>query len=232
MKISSILVLTLSAGTLVAQERGIELDSRVQLFGEMSRPVAITVVNSPAQIQDEPLRQTGLGIRFMGELASFPHFYYELGGKTASSSNFTLNGPIGAGNSLNLTGVKVTESYWSLGTAYLMHPVPALSLGAHLEARGEALCAQGNVVQTLGSAPPASLGQLYASTTYLRAWLRLSADLTIPMGKYRPYIGVDVSGAISRTSQTEFVSMDLMDNRTLRSLAPNYAAAFYLGARF
>jgi hypothetical protein len=224
-KISSILALTLAGGTLFAQSPGLELDARFQIFGEISRPVSITVFQGP-DIQDEPLRQTGLGARFMGEIPGAPHVYYELGGKGSSTSHFTYNGSIGNGNTMDLTALKVSNSYWSVGAAYLGHPVETLTLGAHLEARGEALNARGQVTTNQGVLP------VYVSTTYLRPWVRLSADVTVPMLGLRPYIGLDASAAVTRTTQTQFISINLMDNRTLKSLAPNFAAALYLGIRF
>ena len=230
MKIQTILPFALTAGTLFAQAPALDLDARVQLFGEVARPVAITILNNAPPVQDEPTRQTGLGVRLMGELASLPNFYYELGGKMETSSRFTYNGPIvgsANGGTMDLTGIKVSSSYWFLGMAHLFHPVPALSLGAHLEGRGEALCARGQVLSSTGPAQ-----SLYVSTTYLRPWVRLSADVIVPMGKLRPYVGVDVSGAVTRTGQTSYVSPNLMDGRTLKSLAPNYTAAFYLGVSF
>jgi hypothetical protein len=230
-KIHCLLALALATGTLGLHAADLEQDARFQVFAEMSRPVAITVVIDPS-LQDQPARQTGLGVRFLGELANAPGWYYELGGKTNSTSRFTLNGPLGNGNSLDLTGVKFTDSYWSLGAAYMVHPWEPLTLGAHLEARGEALSAQGTVYQNLQGGGLSTLGTVGLSTTYLRPWVRLSGDLTFHMGEWRPYVGVDVSGAITRTQQTEFVSLDLMDGRTLRSLAPRFAAAFYVGARF
>lgn len=226
MKILSILAITLSAGTLFAQQSEMALDARVQVFGEMARPVAITIVNAGSPIEDQAKRQTGLGLRFMGEIASAPGFYYEVGGKLDSSSNLAFNGDIGGGITADLTHVKFTHSYWSLGAGYMIRPVENLSLGVHLEGRGEALKAQGEIFQN-----GLSSGQVDASTTYLRPWVRLSADLTVPMGGMRPYFGVDVSAAITRTEQTSFLSAD-MDNRTLKAMAPKVAAAFYLGMRF
>ena len=232
MKILNVLALTLSAGALFAQAPEQELDGRFQIFAEVSRPVAITVVNNTPPLQNEPSKQTGIGIRFLGEIATAPNWYYEVGGKGSSYSEFTLNGNIGNGTLLDLTSVKVTTSYWSLGGAYMFHPVEALSLGAHLEARGEAINASGPVLQNLSGTGWTTLGNVSSSTTYLRPWIRVSADLSFHIGDWHPYVGVDFSGAITRTQQTEFVSLDLIDNRTLKSLAPRFAAAFYVGARF
>jgi hypothetical protein len=231
MKILSTVALFLSAGALFAQADQ-RLEGRIQLFAENSRPVAITVVNSPAALKDQPKAMTGVGIRFMGEIASAPNWYYEVGGRLDASSNFTLNGDIGGGNGLDLTAASVSSSYWSLGAAYIFRPVEALSLGLHLEGRGEALSAKGTVYQNLGGAGWTSLGNVDVSTTYLRPWVRASVDYSFPVGSRHPYVGFDVSAAITRTEQTQFVSLNLMDNRTLKSLAPNFAAGFYLGVRF
>ena len=94
MKILSILAVTLSAGTLFAQAPEQALDGRIQVFAELSRPVGITIVNG---ITDQPNSQTGVGVRFLGELASIPNVYYELGGKAQSTSRFTYNRDIGGG---------------------------------------------------------------------------------------------------------------------------------------
>jgi len=235
-KIQSILVAALATGSLCAAVPALELDARIQVFGEMTRPVNITFAQTPANLQDKAGSQTGIGVRFMGEIASAPNWYYELGGKMDATSNFGFNGTItppapGAPFNLDLRDVRFTSSYWSLGFGYLTKPNETLTVGFHVEARGEALSAQGKVFQDQGAGPLVQ-GVVDASTTYLRPWIRLSADATVPVAGLRPYVGVDAALALTKTSQTELVPLGQMDNRTLKSMAPTFALSVYLGMRF
>ncbi len=222
MKIPSILIMALAAGSLGAQGAP-ALDGRGQVFVQQHRPSTIVVGQVPDNLTDQPKKQTGVGLRFMGELASAPGFYYELGGMFDAASNFTLDGPLGS-----LTGAKFTESYWSLGAAYLVKIGEASTLGVHLEGRGEALRLSGQAVVGSVSTP---LGQ---STTYLRPWVRGSADYTFTgIGtRMHPFVGIDGAVAVTRTSQTQVPNLGNFGNRNLRSLAPETAASFYAGMRF
>ncbi|NTV75108.1 MAG: hypothetical protein HGA66_12990, partial [Holophaga sp.] len=83
MKITTVLVAALSAGSLFAQTPVQALDARIQFFGELIRPTSITV---QAGTKDQADSSIGLGIRFMGEIASARNWYYEVGGKLDSSS--------------------------------------------------------------------------------------------------------------------------------------------------
>jgi hypothetical protein len=214
--------MTLAAGALVAQDAP-KLDGRVQVFAELSRPAQIVVAQPSGYLYDQPSRQTGFGLRFMGELASHPGFYYEVGGKFDSSSNFSINT-----SNVNLTAVQVTDSYWSLGAAYMGQIGDHLTLGGHLEGRGEHLVVSGQAVVN-GNALSVNQG-----TTYLRPWVRGSADYTFTsIGQNNhPYLGVEGSYAITRTSQTVVPDFSNMDNRNLCSLAPRASAALYAGIRF
>lgn len=227
MKIPTILVTALAAGSLCAQAPDKELDKRIQVFGEMIRPAAFTIFPG---VQDQAQRSWGVGVRFMGEIASSRNWYYEIGGKLDSSSNLTFDGPTSAlpgAPVADLTDVKITSSYWSVGAGYLIPVGNAVALGLHLEGRGEALTAQGAVFQA-----GAMLGNVDASTTYLRPWARVSLDASFHLGSTRPFIGVDVAATPLKTSQQVLVSPVNMDNRTLRSLAPTASAAFYAGLHF
>ena len=227
MNISSILIMGLAAGALGAQEAP-KLDGRVQLFAEISRPAQITVAQpSPApDIKDQPKRLTGLGIRFLGEVAAHPGWYYELGGMFNSSSKFTFQGQTSTG-SFDLTNIKFTESYWSLGAAYMAGIGENLTWGAHLEGRGEYLRTNGQAEYQ---------GTLYdesKATTYLRPWVRGSFDYTFSgIGREQhPFIGLDASYALTQTTQFNGNILTL-DNRTLKSMAPRASAALYAGIRF
>jgi len=218
-KITTVLVAALSAGSLFAQTPVQALDARIQVFGELIRPTSITV---QAGTKDQADRSVGVGIRFMGEIASARNWYYELGGKLDSSSQMALN--TGA---VDLTDIKITHSYWSLGAGYLQPLGSNVSLGFHLEGRGEALSAQGAIFQN-----GVITGRVDASNTYLRPWVRVSLDGSWRMGSLRPYVGVDVSGTPVKTSQTQLQALSSMDNRTLRAMAPQVAGSFYVGLHF
>jgi len=197
-----------------------ELDSRILVFGELTRPSKVTLEVGT----DKPDSSIGFGARFMGEIASAHNFYYEIGGKLDSISYYSYNQ-----NNLDLRGVKFNSSYWSIGAAYLAPLGPNVSLGFHLEGRGERLSAQGTVLDA--TATP--LGQVDVVTTYLRPWFRLSLDGSFTMGKLRPFVGVDVSATPLKTAQTVvLVDPTVMDSRTLRSIAPTMGAGVYMGLHF
>lgn len=219
MKITSILVTLFSAGALLAQAPSSELDARIQVFGELIRPASITVASG---IKDQADSSVGVGIRFMGEFASSRNWYYEIGGKLDSSSNMKLNA-----TGLDLTDIKVTHSYWSLGVGYLVPLGTNVSLGFHLEGRGEALSAQGAIFQG-----GIITGRVDATNTYLRPWARVSLDGTFRLGSLRPFVGVEAAATPVKTTQTQLVALSSMDNRTLRAMAPQVSGAFYLGLHF
>jgi len=208
-KISSILIMALAAGSLGAQDAA-ALDGRFQVFVQQDRPSSIVIAQTPGNVTDQPKVQTGVGVRFMGELASAPGFYYELGGMLDAVSYFTFN------------------DYWSLGAAYMAKFGEATTLGVHVEGRGESLRVQGNAVI---AGTTTSLDQ---GTTYLRPWVRGSADYTFTgIGtRVHPFIGLDGAFAVTKTSQTQVPSPGTFDNRNLCSLAPKYSYSAYAGLRF
>jgi hypothetical protein len=216
------MIMALAAGSLMAQE-GPRVDARIQLFVEMSRPAQIVVAQNPGDVKDQPGSQTGVGFRFLGEIASLPNWYYELGGMFDAFSKFSLNN-----GSANLTDVKVTDSYWSVGAAYLWKVGESNSFGLHLEGRGEYLRLQGEAI--VGTTDV----QTDSSTTYLRPWVRASFDHTFTGvgAEIHPFIGLDGSLALLRTSQTRVPDFTSADDRTVRALAPRYSAAIYGGLRF
>jgi len=217
--VSSFLIVALAAGALGAQDAP-RLDRRFQVFAETYRPAKIQVAIG---IDGQPSRQTGGGFRFMGEIAPAPGWFYELGGMFDGSSNFTVNT-----TNLNLTQLQVLDSYWTLGTAYLAKFGESLTLGGHLEARGEYLRVQGEA-DVNGAADQVNL-----STTYLRPWVRGSADYTftgIGQSKH-PYIGLEGAYALMKTTQNWTPDFSNMDGRNLRALAPRASAALYVGIRF
>ncbi len=230
MKTSSILIMVLAAGALGAQDAP-KLDGRIQVFAELSRPTQITVAqpggDSP-DVKDQPKRQIGGGIRFLGELASHPGWYYEIGGMFDAASYFTYNGNIAPVYTLDMTGVKVSDSYWSLGGAYMGKIGDSLTWGAHLEGRGEHLRISGQANYN------GTVFYLNQGNTYLRPWVRGSFDYTFTSigAEKHPYVGLEGSYALLRTSQISTPDLSNFDDRNLRSLAPRASAALYAGIRF
>lgn len=226
MKIVNILGAMLVAGTLSAQEVG-NLDARIQLFADMMRPRQFTYYNLTSDVKTQPGTQVGIGFRVLGELPYTTGWYYELGGRFDSSSNLNLSDA-----TVNTTDIKVRYSYWSAGVAYLWHSGP-VAFGLHLEGRGEAISLQG---EEFDGTTAASRGKVDASTSYLRPWARASIDFTMGSGKVRPYIGAEAAVAVTRTYQTRIPSFPALaaspDERTMRSLGPDFSIAGYLGLRF
>lgn len=217
MNIKTILVTALTAGSLFAQAPDKELDARIQIYGEAIRPSAFTLSTGETP---EAARSFGLGLRFMGEVGSAENWYYEVGGKLDSSSKLNLNDA-----NVNLTDIRITQSYWVVGGGYLVPLGKQASLGFHFEGRGEALAAQGAVFS-------AGLlkGRVDSSSTYLRPWGRLTLDASFYLGTLHPFVGLEVAGTPVKTTQTQPIAdLTQMDSRTLRALAPNVSAAFYVG---
>ncbi len=232
MKTPSILILALAAGSLAAQDVS-KLDARVQLFTETMFPCSIQFGTSPDVLSAKPGYQNGLGIRFLGEISSAPGFYYEVGGMLDATSYFSFNGAFSDGTTLNLSNLKFTESYLALGAAYLWKNSERWTWGLHLEARGEALRLQGPAQGTSfngGVAVPVD-----QETTYLRPWVRGSADYTFAgVGKdVHPFIGIEGNLALLRTAQAQTLTdFTNVDNRNVKAMAPKFSGAFYAGLRF
>lgn len=233
MKTLPILVATLCCGALSAQEYTQKLDSRIVLFGEVVRPAQFTIASVAGDAKDQADPQVSLGVRFIGEIAMAPGFYYELGGRAESSSNLLTNGDIGGGVTLKATQMRISYSYWMVGAAY-MKTFGRMTLGAHLEARGEAIRGVGTLIVNPGlvteTKTTADVGN-----TYLRPWVRLSADFTLGSGKYRPILGVEGAFALTRMTQVDVdptLSSYVFSKRTLNSMAPRFSGGAYAGIRF
>lgn len=226
MKIAPVLAALLAAGALSAQENA-NLDARIQVFADVTQPRSFSYYNITSDVKTEAGRQIGVGFRILGELPYTTGWYYELGGRFDSSSTLGLRDA-----TVDATDVKMRYSYWSAGFAYLWTKGPA-SFGLHLEGRGEAVSLQG---EQFHGTTGLSQGKVDASSTYLRPWVRASFDLTMGSGKVRPYIGAEAAVAVTRTYQTRIPSFTTLaaipDDRTIRSLAPNFSFAGYLGLRF
>lgn len=228
MRMARIAAAALAAGALHAQG-GTEPDKRFQLFVEQSQPSNLVITSSAAQVQDRPGTLNGIGFRMMGEIPGAPGLYFEGGGRFNSSSRFRFNGSVPGGGALDLRNLKFSDSYWSVGAAYLVQPSAQLSFGLHLEGRGEYLRLRGGFDSSLvGSLP------VYKTVTYLRPWARVSADLTFTgIGTLaHPFLGVDLSGTPMKTTQPQVPDPTHPDARFVKALAPQWAYGAYLGVRF
>jgi hypothetical protein len=203
-----------------AQAPAEDLDARIQIFGEVIHPRSFYIQTG---IKDQAGDSVGLGFRFMGEISAARHWYYEIGGKLDSSSNLKYNDGV-----TDLTDIKVTQSYWSLGVGYLIPLGRPFSLGIHLEGRSETMAAQGAVFVN----GVASANRVDAGNTFMRPWVRVSFDGSWNWGSVRPFAGLEVAATPVQTDQTVVYSVSAMDSRTLRSMAPQADAALYVGMHF
>ena len=147
MKSISILAAILATGALSAQGRPDELSARVILFGENTQTSSVQMGPGAS---DQANRQTGPGIRIMGQLGDESRWNWELGGRFSSSAHMVTNRdiatPPATPNILTATQVKVNYSYWLLGAAYMLPLGSAADLGLHLEGRGETINPQGPIL--------------------------------------------------------------------------------------
>jgi hypothetical protein len=223
-KIISTLAAVMAVATLSAQDAPNAQEARLLLFGEFVQPMKYQVATG---ISDQADGQVGGGLRFMGQVVPSSRWFYELSGRLESSSNFTNISSVGA----DLSKVKVTYSYWSVGGAYLLPLGKAADLGFHLEARSENVRVQGSAFYTVGGVTvqdPADGGN-----TFMRPWARVSLDFSIPMESKAFILGADAGIALLRTYQTDTgMLLSQMDDRTTRSLAPQAAFGVYVGLKF
>ncbi len=228
MKTITFLTAILLVAPLAAQVPDQGGESRIQAHGEFTRPRQVIIgQNQGNDIKDQANNQVGFGFRFMGEFPGTNDWYYELGGKLESSSKFD-NKPVAANGNTDTTNVKFKYSYWTLGGARLWSLAPGLSLGAHLEVRGESLRATGDFVT--GNNPNAQA--VDSSATYVRPWARVSLDYSFKATRFSPFIGFDVAAALLKASQDKAVSVAQFDDNTLKSQAPQVAVSVYLGLKF
>jgi hypothetical protein len=230
-KKATVLAAMLVAAPVFAQSASDGLEARIQLFGEFSRPREFSYNETFVKAQAD--NQVGIGIRLMGEIPGTTGWFYEVGGRLDSSSKLGTKYTDSLGVTWDTTDIQFKYSYFSIGGAYLWNSGP-LSVGFHLEGRGEALRLQGEEWKQTGAAPQVSGGKVDQSCTYFRPWARVSVDFTMKASGVRPYVGADVSLAITQTSQTRAtpVSNGGLEVRTLRAMAPQFAAGVYAGIRF
>jgi hypothetical protein len=228
-KTLTLLAAVLVTGTLGAQSSAVQAEKRVQIFGEFSRPHQFTLAQVNGDEKDQAASQVGVGLRLMGELPGTTNWFFEFGGKLESSSRLGFNQTV-SGVSINSTDVKVHYSYWEVGGAYLWDLGSGLSLGAHLDLRSETLSAEGQFVVL-----PASFtgsGPVDQRATMMRPWVRLSADFVFKASGVNPYVGAELAFTPIRSSQDAVVPPTLIDDRTLKSMAPQFGASLYFGLRF
>ena len=232
MKTLTLMAVVLATGTLGAQSPAGQAEKRVQIFGEFSRPKQFTLAQPNGDVKDQADSQLGVGVRFLGELPGTNNWFFEFGGKFESSSKLGFNRSVpmasGPAISINSTDVSVKYSYWEVGGAYLWNFGGGLSLGAHLDLRSETLSANGQFVVTnyTGSGP------VDQRMSFVRPWLRLSGDFAFKPTGFTPYIGIDAAFTPIKNTQNAVVPATLLDERTLKAMAPQFTASVYLGLRF
>lgn len=231
MKTITLLTAAMLVTPLAAQVPDHGGESRIQVHGEFVRPREIIIGNPTptTELTDQAENQIGFGIRLIGEIPGVNNWYYTLGGKLESSSKFA-NKPTLANGYTDTTGIKYKYSYWTVGAGYMWGLAPGLSLGAHLEVRGEALNASGDLYT--GSAVQGSPQRVDASATYVRPWGRLSLDYAFKASGTSPFIGVDASVAMLKASQDRGLAPTYWDDTTVKSMAPQAAFSVYFGLKF
>jgi len=225
--VSTIAVLLASVSAL-AQSGSRDLDLRVQIGAELTRPYkSILFQADKHKYRAQPDYQTGLQLRMLGELPGTSNFYYELGGRLETSSRLNYNVIID-GTYINTYNVQISYSYFSFGGAYILNWNSGFSIGAHLEGRVERISSSGPVYKDY-----VFDGNLDGSATYLRPWFRLSTDFTFNnSGKVRPFIGIEGAFPITKRGQrSNWEIGQPQDKRLMESIAPQGSAACYFGFR-
>jgi hypothetical protein len=226
-KVLSILMALLVAGSLSAQVRAEEVNARVILFGEAIQTSGILLAQG---VKDQANFQTGPGLRLMGQTSQDSAWWWELAGRFQSSARMVTNRDISTtppANVLNVTKTKVYYSYWSAGAGYLIPLGQVADFGIHLEGRGETINPKGEYSTTNGGT-----GYIDAHTVYFRPWVRLSLDLKIKTGSFTTILGGDAGLAAIKTNQRVILPMSQIDSQTLRSMAPTWSGALYAGFLF
>jgi hypothetical protein len=208
-------------------------ESRVQVHGEFVRPRQVIIGNPTptTELKDQAENQIGFGIRLIGEIPGTNNWYYTLGGKLQSSSKFATK-PSSANSYTETTGIKYKYSYWTVGGGYMWGLAPGLSLGAHLEIRGEALNASGDLYTGGTQSNPGQAQRVDASATYVRPWGRLSLDYAFKAAGTSPFIGLDASVAMLKASQDKSLAPTSWDETTVKSMAPQVSFSVYVGLKF
>ncbi|MBL0210461.1 MAG: hypothetical protein IPQ13_06050 [Holophagaceae bacterium] len=206
-------------------------ESRIQLHGEFVRPRQVIIGNPTptTELTDQADNQIGFGFRLLGEIPGTNNWYYSVGGKLESSSKFATK-PVLANSYTDTTSIKYRYSYWTVGAGYMWDLAPGVNLGTHLEVRGESMNAGGDLYT--GSATPGAPQPVDISATYVRPWARLSLDYAFKAAGTSPFIGLDASVAILKSSQDKGLAPTAWDDNTVKSMAPMVSFSVYLGLKF
>jgi len=212
-----------ASAAMSAQDGASELDLRIQIGAEMTRPYQSVLVQD---IKVQPDYQTGLQLRMLGEIPGAPGFYYQFGGKLESSSNYKYYD-----NGIDMRDVEVAYSHISFGASYLWNWKSGFSLGAHLEGRAERIVVSGPVYDDNQTAP---VGNFDGKVSYFRPWGRLSMDYTFnTSSKYRPFMGIEGAYPITRREQkVSWNLLDELDSNLMEAIAPRGSIGCYIGLRF
>jgi hypothetical protein len=226
-KAASTTAILFASTALFAQANNRDLDLRIQIGAERTRPnQSILVQNSMIEIKVQPDFQTGITARMLGELPGIPGFYYQIGGMFDASSKMTFNN-----NDIDTRDIEVSYSYFSFGGSCMFASKSGFSIGAHLEGRVERVVASGTTWIYDVRWNPIDMETTVAN--YLRPWGRVSMDITFNnSGKVRPYIGIEASYPLTkRENKTPWSLAGPQNSRLMESLAPQGSMGCYLGFR-
>ena len=217
----------LAGSLLVAQADDAKGRGRILVFGELNQTEPILL---GAGVKDQPERQAAPGIRVMGAVTENGRWFYELAWRFDSAARMTTNRDISStppANVLDVTKTKVHYTYWSVGAAYLMPLGEHVTLGFHLEGRGETINPKGTYSSTNGGT-----SSIDAHTVYFRPWGRVSIETAFRTGPCHTILGLDAGLAGYNTDQKKIVPMSVIDTDTLRAMAPKWGASVYAGISF
>jgi hypothetical protein len=234
MKIASILTILLSSIFVFAQSGARNLDLRIQLGAELTRPYESIIAHTDNyDFMAQPDNQTSLLARMQGELPGLPGFYYGVGGRLESSSRLGILDfrDFAGGIKIDAQDVQIFYSYFSFGAGCIYNWNFGLSIGAHLEGRVEAMSVSGPMYKNDNFNDGVLLT---GRASYLRPWGRVHMDFTFNnRGRIRPFIGVEGAYPLLDREQRQpwAVSEEPQEKRLLESMMPKGSAAAYIGFR-
>jgi hypothetical protein len=227
-KAASATAILFASTALLAQVDSRDLDLRIQVGVERTRPNQSILVQTPdIEIKVQPEYMTGITARMLGELPGCHGFYYQIGGMLESSSKMTF-----FDNGIDTRDIEISYSYFSFGGAAMFASKSGFSIGAHLEGRVERVVATGATWLLLGGRwVPFDMEATAAN--YLRPWGKLSMDLTFNnSGKVRPLFGIEASYPLTkRKNSSTWSLLGPQDSKLMESLAPQGSFGFYFGFR-
>jgi hypothetical protein len=234
MKVASILTILLSPVFIFAQSGARNLDLRIQVGAELTRPYESIMYNTNTyEFMAQPDNQTSLIARMQGELPGLPGFYYGVGGRVESSSRLGILDfrNINGGMYIDAQDVQIFYSYFSFGAGCIYNWNFGLSIGAHLEGRVEAMSVSGPMYKNDNSQDGVLLT---GRASYLRPWGRVHMDFTFNnRGRIRPFIGVEGAYPVLNREQRQSwaFSEEPQEKRLLESMMPKGSVAAYIGFR-